>query len=141
MVSQGEGRVREWGGECVRVSESNCRDTTEAGGFYRQTVNTELCESVCQCSPVPTHRREHHTSTRVKCNHPQISKVASLTQQVICMRRGHSLPLYANRSVKLKEDVVSGGGGDGPEEVLSQVGLLQGVALVYLEHTSHTIAF
>lgn len=42
------------------------------------------------------------------------------------------MPFYADWSVEFEEDVVSCGGGDGPEEVLSQVGLLQSVALVHL---------
>lgn len=46
--------------------------------------------------------------------------------------RADDVPLYADWPVKFEEDVVSCGGGDGPEEVLSQVGLLQSVALVHL---------
>lgn len=46
--------------------------------------------------------------------------------------RADNMPVYADWPVELEEDVVSGSGGDGPEEVLSQVGLLQSVALVHL---------
>lgn len=46
--------------------------------------------------------------------------------------RADNVPLYADWSVEFEEDVVSSSGGDGPEEVLSQVGLLQSVALVHL---------
>lgn len=48
------------------------------------------------------------------------------------------MPFYADWSVEFEEDVVSCGGGDGPEEVLSQVGLLQSVALVHLWDKSQT---
>ena len=34
------------------------------------------------------------------------------------------VPLYAHRSVKFEEDIVSSSRSDGPEEVLSQVRLL-----------------
>lgn len=53
-------------------------------------------------------------------------------------RRAENVPLYADWSVEFEEDVVSCGGGDGPEEVLSQVGLLQSVALVHLWHKRKT---
>lgn len=49
-----------------------------------------------------------------------------------------NMPFYADWSVEFEEDVVSSGGGDGPEEVLSQVGLLQSVALVHLWDKSKT---
>lgn len=46
--------------------------------------------------------------------------------------RVDNMPFYADWSVEFEEDVVACSGGDGPEEVLSQVGLLQSVALVHL---------
>lgn len=49
-------------------------------------------------------------------------------------------PLYADRSVKLEEDVVSCSRSDGPEEVLSQVRLLECVTLIHLRDTTHTFS-
>ena len=48
--------------------------------------------------------------------------------------------LYAHRSVKFEEDVVSCSGSDGPEEVLPQVRLLQRVTLIHLCDTKHTFS-
>lgn len=55
-----------------------------------------------------------------------------------CTHTAHSpsLPLYVDGLVKLEEDVVSSSRIDSPEEVFSQVGLLQSVALVHLHSTA-----
>lgn len=46
-------------------------------------------------------------------------------------------PFYADWTVKLKEHIVSCHGSNGPEEILSHVGLLQRVTLIHLKRGGH----